>query len=85
MAPVAGPAGRGSPSDRLVVDHVLLVGIDVYSGEGHDLTGCVNDIDAIQKVLIERLGVPKSRVDRVVSSDDPRQLATILQELLAKD
>ena len=40
--------------------------------------------ETVEKSLT-KLGVPKSRVDRVVSSDDPRQLATILQELLAKD
>ena len=34
---------------------------------------------------LEKLGVPKSRIDRVRSSDDARALATLLQELLAKD
>jgi hypothetical protein len=29
--------------------------------------------------------VPKSRIATIVKSDDARQLATILQELLAKD
>jgi len=40
--------------------------------------------ETVEKSLT-KLGVPKSRVDRIVASDDPRQLATILQELLAKD
>ena len=34
--------------------HVLLVGIDAYDGGG-SLTGCVNDIDAIQRLLIDRV------------------------------
>lgn len=34
---------------------------------------------------LEKLGVPKSRIDHVRGSDDARQLATLLQELLAKD
>ena len=36
--------------------------------------------------LAERaLGVPKSRIDQLHKSDDARKLATLLQELLAKD
>ena len=34
---------------------------------------------------LAKLGVPQSRIDTVVKSDDARQLAKILQELLAKD
>ena len=34
---------------------------------------------------LEKLGVPKSRIEHVRGSDDARQLATLLQELLAKD
>ena len=37
--------------------HALLIGIDAYDGGGH-LQGCVNDVDAIQGVLLDRLGVP---------------------------
>ena len=44
--------------------HVVLIGIDVYSGGVPRLTGCVNDIDEIQKVLLERLHVPKNRIKR---------------------
>ena len=40
--------------------------------------------ETIEKSLT-RLGVPKSRIAHVVKSDDARQLATLLQELLAKD
>jgi len=34
---------------------------------------------------LAKLGVPQSRIDHVRNSDDARQLATLLQELLAKD
>ena len=34
---------------------------------------------------LAKLGVPQSRIDHVVGSDDARKLASLLQELLAKD
>lgn len=34
---------------------------------------------------LTKLGVPASRVERIRESDDARQLAKLLQELLAKD
>ncbi|MBM4023760.1 MAG: hypothetical protein FJ284_16250 [Planctomycetes bacterium] len=34
---------------------------------------------------LTKLGVPATRIERVLQSDDARQLATLLQELLAKD
>lgn len=40
--------------------------------------------DGIAKSLA-KLGVAKSRIDRLVETDDARQLATLLQELWAKD
>jgi Caspase domain len=46
--------------------HVLLIGIDVYDGGG-SLSGCVNDVDAVQGILLERLGVPADRITRLVS------------------
>ena len=46
--------------------HVLLIGIDAYDGGG-SLTGCVNDVDAMQQVLLDRLGVPAERIKRLVS------------------
>lgn len=54
---------------------------DLYLTEGKKRTKLW---EAVGKSLA-KLGVPKSRIDRVVGSDDPRQLATLLQELLAKD
>ena len=34
---------------------------------------------------LTKLGVPVSRIDHLRKSDDPRKLAQLLQELLAKD
>jgi len=34
---------------------------------------------------LAKLGVPQSRIDHVRKSDDARKLATLVQELLAKD
>ena len=49
----------------------LLIGIDGYS---RPLRGCVNDIDAIEALLVARLGMPKERILRVESpaSDEMR-------------
>lgn len=48
-------------------DHVLLIGIDAYDGPGGSLRGCVNDIDAVQRLLIEKAGVSPERITRLVS------------------
>ena len=40
--------------------------------------------ETIAKSLV-KVGVPQKRIDHVVASDDARQLATLLQELWAKD
>jgi hypothetical protein len=46
--------------------HVLLIGIDAYSVK--PLYGCVNDIDVIQRLLLdERVAIPKGSVRRLVS------------------
>jgi hypothetical protein len=46
--------------------HVLLIGIDAYDGGGM-LTGCVNDIDAIQRVLLQRVRITPDRIARLVA------------------
>jgi hypothetical protein len=46
--------------------HVLLIGIDAYDGGGM-LTGCVNDIDAIQRLLIDRVGVRPEQITRLAA------------------
>jgi hypothetical protein len=63
MDPVGHPGGPPMNPDQL---HVLLIGIDAYDGGG-SLRGCVNDVDAIQGILLDRLGVPAERVTRLVS------------------
>ena len=46
--------------------HVLLIGIDAYSIR--PLRGCVNDIDAVQQILLsERVGIPSERIIRLAS------------------
>jgi caspase domain-containing protein len=46
--------------------HALLIGIDDYPG--HQLKGCVNDIDAIYRVLVgPRMGIPESQIRCLVS------------------
>jgi hypothetical protein len=64
--------------------HVLLIGIDAYDGGGM-LTGCVNDIDAIQRLLIDRVGVAPDRITRLAAprtgavheTDVPEALPTL--------
>ena len=50
---------------------------DLYLAEGKKRTKLW---ESITKSL-EKLSVPKSRIDHVVASDDARQLANLLQEL----
>ena len=46
--------------------HVLLIGVDNYPG--HELHGCVNDVDAVQRVLISpRMRIPADRIRHLVS------------------
>lgn len=54
---------------------------DLYLAEGKKRAKLWQSIE----VSLEKLGVPRSRIDHVRNSDDARQLATLLQELLAKD
>ncbi len=45
--------------------HVLLIGIDAYPKD--PLKGCVNDIDSVQRLLLERAKIPADRITRLVS------------------
>lgn len=64
--------------------HVLLIGIDAYDGGG-SLTGCVNDIDAVQRLLVDRAAVPRDCITRLAAprtgtnheSDVPSELPTL--------
>ena len=46
--------------------HALLIGIDAYDGKG-SLRGCVNDVDHIQRILLDRVGVPAELIRRLAS------------------
>jgi hypothetical protein len=54
---------------------------DLYLAEGKKRAKLWESIET----SLTKLEVPKSRIDHVRKSDDARQLATLLQELLAKD
>lgn len=54
---------------------------DLFLAEGKKRTKLW---ETVEKSLL-KLGVPKSRVATIVKSDDARQLAKVLQELLAQD
>lgn len=45
--------------------HVLLIGIDAYPRS--PLHGCVNDVRAVERLLVERLGVDRKRITRLTS------------------
>src|SRR5262245_27651004 len=56
--------------------HAILIGIDAYRGP-QPLRGCVNDIDAVQALLIERLQVEPTAIRRLAAPVDgmPRPTA----------
>lgn len=72
--------------------HVLLVGIDAYTGV-EPLNGCVNDIDRIQRLLVDKLGVPRDRILRLAAPrsdgqheiDVPEELPTLANLRAALD
>jgi hypothetical protein len=46
--------------------HVLLIGVDAYPIK--PLSGCVNDIDAVQRLLLgDRVGIPAASIQRLAS------------------
>jgi hypothetical protein len=49
--------------------HILLIGIDAYDGGGM-LTGCVNDIDVVQRWFVDRVGVPTAHIRRLAAPRD---------------
>jgi hypothetical protein len=56
MSPTAAPAASYRP---------ILIGIDNYSAR--PLGGCVNDIDQVEDLLLERLRVPPERITRLTA------------------
>ncbi len=48
--------------------HVLLVGIDAYPNPKVDpLYGCVNDVDALEAIFLDRLSVPPAAITKLVA------------------
>jgi hypothetical protein len=65
--------------------HVLLIGIDAYDGGGM-LTGCVNDIDIVQRLLIDRVGVAPEHIKRLAAPRmDAAHETDVLEELPTLD
>jgi hypothetical protein len=69
-----------APTDQPLSYRAILVGIDDYSGK--PLGGCVNDIDQIERILLDRLGVPPERITRFAAprpgAPTPPRLASLL-------
>ena len=63
--------------------HVLLIGIDAYPPRYNSLTGCVNDIDAIEQILLDPpgIGIPSEqiRITRLAAANPRRPSSTRLQ------
>ena len=54
---------------------------DLYLAEGKKREKLWGTVTA----ALAKLGVPAARIERIRASDDAKQLAKVLQELLAKD
>jgi hypothetical protein len=74
---------RSLPEANVVTSprhHTLLIGSDAYDGGG-SLQGCVNDIDAIQCLLTEHVGIAPESIARLTSplsgDADPATLPTL--------
>lgn len=76
--PAAPPAPRGQEAPRPVATpqepaarppqpgyHVLLIGIDDYAAK--PLRGCVNDVDDVQRLLLEEAVIPPASIRRLAS------------------
>jgi len=57
---------------------VLLVGIDAYTVK--PLFGCVNDIDAVQRLLLEQAGIPRENITRLASPHPDAQHDTTIAQ-----
>jgi hypothetical protein len=68
MEPVASPSYRA-----------VLIGIDDYPQK--PLSGCVNDIDQIERILLDRLKVPAERITRFAAPRAGAASSTRLQSL----
>ncbi|MDI3287813.1 caspase family protein [Polyangium sp. 15x6] len=57
---------EGDSSEASPRFHVLLVGIDAYP-RVDPLYGCVNDVDALEALLLDRLSVPADSITKLVA------------------
>lgn len=73
MATPAPPIAPNQPQYR-----VLLIGIDDY--HKRPLQGCVNDIDAMQAILLDGVGVPTDRIRRLASPRNAKHSTLVPQE-----
>ena len=73
------------PSPAAPLYHVLLIGIDAYPPGYNSLSGCVNDIDAIEQLLLDPpgVGVPPAQV-RITRLAAPRPNVAARSRLLAQ-
>ena len=73
-----------SPDITAPAYHVLLIGIDAYPRGYNSLTGCVNDIDAIEQILLAPPGIgiapEQIRVTRLAASNPLRLSSSRFQE-----
>jgi hypothetical protein len=61
--------------------HVLLIGIDAYTVK--PLHGCVNDIDAVQRLLLRQVCIPIDAITRLASSHKGSNHETTVPEMPA--
>ena len=80
-APPVTPPPLSDEEKKLAADfdphrfHALLIGIDKYAQR--PLQGCVNDIDAVQDLLTQRLRISAQRLRKLVAPhDDAQRIAT---------
>lgn len=57
---------RRDPDGPPLRHHVLLVGIDAYERVA-PLRGCVNDVDALEAVFLDRLSIPPEAITKLVA------------------
>jgi len=63
--------------------HVLLIGIDAYDNPPKPLHGCVNDIDAIQRIILDQAQIPASQITRVTSPHKGAKVETSVPSMPA--
>src|SRR5262245_54270740 len=75
-AKIRGQGGNMANAAAPASYRAVLIGIDDYPQK--PLSGCVNDIDQIERVLLDRLHVPPARITRLTA---PRSGASVSTRL----